>query len=112
MHRSDGSQDGNPAADVAPVLLMPDWPAPPRVRAAVTTRAGGVSAAPYDSLNLGVHVGDDFNHVLLNRARLREALRISSEPVWLKQVHGTVVARLPAAADALEADAACASVTG
>lgn len=98
--------------DASPVLLRPDWPAPARVRAAVTTRAGGISSGPYDSLNLGVHVGDDFNHVLQNRARLRRVLQLSSEPVWLKQVHGTVVARLPATPDVLEADACCASDAG
>lgn len=95
-----------------PDLLQPDWPAPKRVRAAVSTRAGGVSPVPYDSLNLGVHVGDDFSSVSQNRERLRAALGIDSEPVWLKQVHGTVVAQLPAAPDALEADAACSSTAG
>ncbi len=39
--------------------IVPDWPAPANVRAVCTTRAGGSSAAPYDSLNLGDHVGDD-----------------------------------------------------
>lgn len=98
--------------EIAASLLRPDWPAPARVRAAVTTRSGGVSPAPYQSLNLGVHVGDDFNAVLQNRERLRAALQIGGEPVWLKQVHGTVVAQLPAAPDSLEADAACARTAG
>jgi hypothetical protein len=61
---------------------------------------------------LGVHVGDDFNCVLQNRERLRAALQIRSEPVWLKQVHGTVVAQLPAAPDSLEADASCSRTAG
>jgi copper oxidase (laccase) domain-containing protein len=38
--------------------LIPDWPAPASVKACVTTRAGGVSEAPFDSLNLGDHVDD------------------------------------------------------
>lgn len=38
--------------------LIPDWPAPAGVKACVTTRAGGVSLAPFDSLNLGDHVDD------------------------------------------------------
>lgn len=94
-------------AGKAPALLRPHWPAPARVRAFVTTRDGGVSPQPYDSLNLGVHVGDDFSCVLQNRERLRTALKISSEPVWLKQVHGIAVAQLPAAPDVIEADASC-----
>ena len=40
-------------------LLAFDWPLPRGVRAAFTTRAGGASLAPWDSFNLGVHVGDD-----------------------------------------------------
>jgi hypothetical protein len=67
-----------------------DWPAPARVRTLITTRAGGVSAAPYDSLNLGGHVGDDPEHVAANRARLAE--RLPAPPLWLNQIHGTVVA--------------------
>ena len=76
--------------------LVPDWPAPDPVRAFVTTRAGGVSAAPFGldggapgGLNLGAHVGDDPAAVAANRARLEAAL---PGPVcWLDQVHGTAV---------------------
>ena len=39
--------------------IVPDWPAPPNVRALFTTRNGGASVGPYASLNLGDHVGDD-----------------------------------------------------
>lgn len=73
-------------------FLIPDWPAPPGVRALQTTRLGGVSAAPYASFNLGTHVGDDARAVAENRARLREHL--PKEPHWLTQVHGTHVANL------------------
>jgi polyphenol oxidase len=72
----------------APEVIRPDWPAPASVRAAVTTRAGGVSRGPYASLNLGDHVGDDPLAVAQNRARLRAALDLAAEPSWLKQVHG------------------------
>ena len=41
-----------------PGLIFPDWPAPAGVRAAFTLRTGGVSAAPYDSLNMGAAIGD------------------------------------------------------
>ena len=72
-------------------FITPDWPAPTNVRAAVTTRTGGVSHAPYDNFNLAAHVCDDPAAVRENRARLRTALALPSEPLWLKQVHGIVV---------------------
>ena len=65
--------------------LLPDWPAPANVRACVTTRAGGVSAEPFASFNLGDHVEDDLHAVTANRQRLRAAL--GCEPAWLRQVH-------------------------
>ncbi|HEY9145296.1 MAG TPA: laccase domain-containing protein, partial [Thiobacillus sp.] len=43
-------------------LIVPDWPAPVRVSSLMTTRAGGVSQAPWGSFNLGDHVGDDPAH--------------------------------------------------
>ncbi|MBV4451293.1 MULTISPECIES: peptidoglycan editing factor PgeF [Pseudomonas] len=69
--------------------LIPDWPAPARVKACVTTRSGGVSLAPYDSLNLGDHVEDNLQAVLENRRRLTDAFAI--QPAWLRQVHGVSV---------------------
>jgi len=70
--------------------LTPDWPAPASVRACVTTREGGVSEAPFDSLNLGDHVDDRPDAVAENRRRLTE--HFSIKPAWLQQVHGIVVA--------------------
>jgi YfiH family protein len=75
-------------------LLHIDWDLPPGVRAAFTTRLGGVSVAPWDSFNLATHVGDVPEHVAANRARLRELLGLSAEPAWLNQVHGVDVADL------------------
>ena len=75
--------------------LVSDWPAPAGVQAVCTTRAGGVSAAPYDSLNLGDHVGDFFAQVATNRAIFQQA--IGAQPVFLNQVHGTDVLLLNAA---------------
>lgn len=72
-------------------LIIPDWPAPAGVRAAVTMRDGGVSTGPYASLNLGLHVGDEPSAVLENRRRVRAALRLPVEPTWLAQVHGVQV---------------------
>ncbi|MDO9095817.1 MAG: peptidoglycan editing factor PgeF [Rubrivivax sp.] len=73
-------------------LLRPDWPVPPGVLAAMSTRAGGVSSGPWQSLNLGVAVGDVPAAVADNRARFVAAL--AAEPVWLRQVHGVNVRRL------------------
>ena len=56
----------------------------------VSTRRGGVSAAPWDSLNLGDHVGDQPAHVAENRLRLQHALSVPAIS-WLHQVHGTRV---------------------
>jgi polyphenol oxidase len=67
-------------------LLHPDWPVPAHVRSACSLRAGGVSQAPYDALNLGDHVGDDAAAVAANRAIYAQAL--GAKPVYLKQVHG------------------------
>jgi hypothetical protein len=70
--------------------LIPDWPAPAGVKACVTTRAGGVSLTPFDSLNLGDHVDDSPQAVAENRRRL--TAHFSIQPAWLQQVHGIAVA--------------------
>lgn len=70
-------------------FIRPQWQAPSSVHALSTTRMGGVSQAPYGSLNLGDHVGDELHHVLKNRELLRTQL--PSAPLWLKQVHGITV---------------------
>lgn len=72
--------------------LVPDWPAPERVRAFATTRAGGVSEGEYASLNLGARGGDIPARVAANRAIVRALL--PGEPRWLAQVHGAAVARI------------------
>ena len=77
-----------------PDWLVPDWPAPSSVRAVCTTRQGGVSLRPYDSLNLGDHVGDDAAMVERNRGMLKAA--IGARPVFLQQVHGNSVVQLHA----------------
>lgn len=70
-------------------FITPHWPAPANVKALQTTRMGGVSIAPYASLNLGAHVGDDPIAVAANRQLLSPYL--PSEPVWVNQVHGVDV---------------------
>lgn len=83
--------------------LRPHWPAPASVRAFCTGRAGGVSVAPYNALNLGDHVGDAPGAVAANRAQLQQALGV--RPVFLNQVHGTEVLALHAdCADGAQAD--------
>jgi polyphenol oxidase len=83
--------------------IIPGWPAPANVRALQTTRMGGVSSAPYDSLNLGDHVGDAPMSVARNRMLLNTLL--PSEPVWLQQVHGITVANADMAGCLPQADA-------
>jgi polyphenol oxidase len=85
-------------------LLQPDWPAPAHIRSALSCRSGGVSAAPYDDLNLGDHVGDAATAVAHNRARYAHALGV--RPVYLKQVHGVDCTQLyPHSTDGTIADA-------
>ena len=67
-------------------LIIPNWPAPARVRALATTRQGGVSLASWASFNLGQHSGDDMVAVQENRRRLR--VHLPDEPKWLSQLHG------------------------
>lgn len=75
--------------------VFPDWPAPPGVGAAVTTRQGpGVSAIPFDRFNLGASCGDVAEAVLSNRGTLQQSLGLPSAPRWLHQVHGITVAEL------------------
>ena len=90
-------------------FLIPDWPAPAGIRACVTTRAGGVSLAPFDSFNLGDHVDDDPVAVAHNRQRLTHVFDV--QPAWLSQVHGVVVA--PATpGQIIEADASWTATPG
>lgn len=70
-------------------------------RMVFTTRAGGVSAAPYDTFNLGVHVGDEPDSVAANRARLAGALGLEERAmVWMEQVHSRNVAVVDRPVDA------------
>jgi YfiH family protein len=72
--------------------IVPEWPAPARVRSLLTTRHGGVSRGVYASLNLGDHVGDDPLAVTENRRRLASGLGVVPvTPLWLNQVHGVAV---------------------
>lgn len=78
----------------APDFIVPEWPAPAEVRAAFTLRTGGASRPPFDTFNIGAHVGDDPSAVAGNRAGLRASLDLPGEPAWLEQVHGSRVVDL------------------
>ena len=85
--------------------LVPDWPAPPNVRALCTSRSGGQSIGRYAGLNLGLHVGDDPHAVYSNRQQLQAAVGVRA--VFLNQVHGMHIAAIDAQSpDGMEADGA------
>ena len=85
--------------------ITPDWPAPPAVRVVTTTRSGGVSRAPYASLNLAAKTGDVPTAVARNRMMVVSTLGFDREPCWLDQVHGSDVVRAARYATAPQADA-------
>ena len=102
-------------AELVQRYLIPDWPAPPGVRAVFTTRgatpADDASRGPWAHFNLGAHVGDDARAVAANRAQL--AAYMNARPVFLDQVHGAQVAVLDRGApDGLRADAAVTDAAG
>lgn len=92
--------------------ILPDWPAPPRIRAVSTTRNGGCSRGPYAGLNLGDHVGDAPSRVQHNRRFLAHTLGLSAAPLWLQQVHGCRVLESGEGGDTSRADAATTTVPG
>ena len=90
--------------------LLPDWQAP-GVGALMTSRNGGVSLAPFESMNLRLEVGDDPLAVAANRELLATA--IGARPVWLDQVHAATVLRLrEGIASGAPADASIATEPG
>jgi len=92
-------------------FIEPEWNAPAPVRAVTTTRSGGFSLAPFDSLNLALHVGDDPDHVAQNRALLQQALELPAEPCWIDQTHGIHAVTLEQE-DGRKADAAITRLPG
>lgn len=87
-------------------VIRPRWQVPDNIHAFTTTREGGKSIAPFDSLNLGSHVGDDLACVQANRVLLTEQMNLPHQPVFLDQTHSTKVLRLPCQAGTdLNADA-------
>lgn len=86
-------------------FIYPGWPAPHNVKAVMTTRSGGVSEAPFGSMNLGDHVNDCPDFVNRNRMLLQKQLALPRPPVWLSQVHGITALHYDAANTGDEADA-------
>jgi len=72
-------------------LILPQWPVPGNVKAAITTRVGGFSKDAWRSFNLATHVGDDAGQVAANRRKLEELLALKNSPLWLNQTHSTTV---------------------
>jgi YfiH family protein len=89
MDRYEQLERDNSGYGLAP--LVPEWPAPAGVRSYSTTRIGGVSPPPFDSLNLGMATGDEPGRVAENRTRIVTALGLPETPRWLRQSHGTRV---------------------
>lgn len=92
--------------------IEPSWSVSQQIQAFCTTRQGGISKAPFNSLNLGLNAGDDLADVLQNRSIVRSEL--PAEPLWLKQIHGVTVST-PASRNSsgngpFEADAAVTNI--
>jgi len=64
-----------------PHFLCPPWSGRYGIEVYSTTRVGGFSEKPYDSLNLGLHVNDDAEQVARNRQRIKEELDFRQEPL-------------------------------
>lgn len=94
-----------------PGHILPDWQAPANIRAFTTTRRGGISQGPWSSFNLGNRCGDDPTHVEHNRNALNTML--PGPVTWLRQVHGSCVARISTSSEIQpEADAAVSFTSG
>lgn len=92
--------------------VIPNWPAPKKIKAFSSTRIGGVSQGVYQGLNLGAHVGDNMNHVERNRHAIAESLNMPSAPIWLNQTHSTRVLRAESPQlDTHDADGICTALT-
>lgn len=84
--------------------LAPQWADLPAVKAFTLSRQGGMSQAPFDSLNPASHVGDDPAAVQANRELLKSLLPDALQWQWLEQVHGSTVIATHQSGDAVQAD--------
>ncbi|MFT7267202.1 MAG: YfiH family protein [Porticoccus sp.] len=93
-------------------ILKPDWPAPVNVFSVITTRRGGVSLPPWDSLNLGLNTGDSLDSIKRNWRGLSKELNLPSVPQLLDQVHGSHVIKAICGAPAVVGDASFTDIAG
>lgn len=70
-------------------FIRPEWSAPVNVKAISTLRTGGHSEGAYNSMNLGLHVGDKTEAVLANR----DSLSVPKRQLWLQQTHSNKILR-------------------
>lgn len=92
-----------------PRFIIPSWPAPQNVKTFCTTRCGGFSHGPYNSLNVGAHVGDDETLVSANRDLLPRTENI----IWLSQIHSNICVKLSRnMRQNIAADASCTKIPG
>lgn len=94
------------------LITITDWPLPVGVRAAFSTREGGVSQGCWQGFNLGDHVNDDPSAVAHNRRLLLEQMPGASAVQWLQQVHGTEVVEACGGRVRLTADASFSERSG
>ena len=76
---------------ISTAYIRPEWSAPPHIKAFSTTRVNGFSRGVYHAMNLAEHVGDNLQVVARNRHKLASDLNLPTTPVWLEQVHSTLV---------------------
>jgi len=93
-------------------FIIPDWPAPANIKALVTSRQGGGSQPPFDTMNLGDHVGDSIQAVEANRKQLLNAMSGCDQIRWLQQTHGTVCVDVAKVTDNHQADASFSDTVG
>lgn len=72
-------------------VIVPNWPRPANIKTIFTSRQGGVSPPPWNSLNLGLNTQDNEQNLKINRSLLSKDLPSDLEIQWLKQVHAAQV---------------------
>ncbi|MCG7530600.1 peptidoglycan editing factor PgeF [Psychrobium sp. MM17-31] len=91
-------------------MIIPNWAAPSHIKAFTTLRTGGVSEAPFDTNNLGAHVGDDIAAVSANRQAINQYL--PHDIIWLNQTHSIDVVDInPDTPQSCDGDAAFTRLT-
>jgi polyphenol oxidase len=87
------------------ILIKPEWLVPKWIKSFSTTRIGGCSQAPFDELNLGLHVDDSIQCVLNNRQIIQQETGCNQPLLWLNQVHSTTTIHSNEHIENIDADA-------